>query len=172
MCQSEENESGRVAGVLCCKFDITTSQNELPRSVEQKYLRSKNKGNISFYYNMFDYIAKSTENDPKIDHRASKLRTRNKDMSSEFEAYACTIKDQEIATKYIKTKRQKGNTSNTIMDTRPRLCKSANEDIIHIRASCPMMSVRYYLPLRHDIIAKTVYNAVIHKEIHHTENMI
>ena len=172
VCQSEENESGRVAGVLCCKFYITTSQNELPRSVEQKYLRSKNKENISFYWNMFDYIAKSTENDPKIDHRASKSRTRNKDMSSEFEAYAFTIKDQEIATKYIKTKRQKGNTSNTIMDTRPRLCKSANEDIIHIRASCPMMSVRYYLPLRHDIIAKTVYNAVIHKEIHHTENMI
>ena len=53
-------------------------------------------------------------------------------MSSEFEAYAFAIKDQEIAVKYIKAKRQKGNTSNTIMNTRRRLCKSANEDIIHI----------------------------------------
>ena len=35
VCQSEENESGRVADELCCKYDITTSQNELPRSVEQ-----------------------------------------------------------------------------------------------------------------------------------------
>ena len=57
------------------------------------------------------------------------------------------------------------------MDTRCRLRKSANEDIIHIIASCPMMSVRYYLPLRHDI-AKIVYNALIHKKIHHTENKI
>ena len=41
VCQSEENESGRVADELCCKYDITTSQNELPRSVGQKYLKSK-----------------------------------------------------------------------------------------------------------------------------------
>ena len=85
-------------------------------------------------------------------------------MPFEFEAYAFAIKDQEIATKYIKAKRQKGNTSNTIMNTRCRLCKSANEDIILIIASCPMMSGRYYLPLRHDVIAKIVYNALIHKK--------
>ena len=82
-------------------------------------------------------------------------------MSSEFEANGFTIKDQEIATKYIKAKRQKGNTSNTITDTKCRLYKSANEDIIHIITSCPMMSVRHYLPLQHDVIAKIVYNALI-----------
>ena len=63
-------------------------------------------------------------------------------MSSEFEAYPFAIKDLEIATKYIKEKRQKGNTSNTITDTKCRLCKSSNEDIIRIKARCPMMSVR------------------------------
>ena len=164
--QSEENESARVAGELCGKYDITTSQNELPRLVGQKYLRSKYKENISLYQNkvLHGYIAKSIESDPKIDQKTSKSWTRNKDMSSEFEAYAFAIKDQEIATKYIKAKRQKGNTSNTIMNTRCRLCKKANEDIIHIIANCPMMSVRYYLPLRHDVIAKIVYNALIHKK--------
>ena len=43
VCQSEENENGRVADELCSKYDITASQNELPRSVGQKYLRSKYK---------------------------------------------------------------------------------------------------------------------------------
>ena len=43
VCQSEENEGGRVAHELCCKYDITTSQNELPRSIGQKYLKSKYK---------------------------------------------------------------------------------------------------------------------------------
>ena len=96
---------------------------------------------------MHGYIATSIENDPKIDHKTSKSWTRNKDMSSEFEAYAFAIKDQEISKKYIKAKRQKGNISNTITDAKCRLCKSDNEDIIHIIASSPMMSVRYYLPL-------------------------
>ena len=88
------------AGELCCKYDITISQNELPRSVGQKCLRSKYKENISLYQNkvIHGYIAKSIENDPKIDHKASKSWTRNKDMSSEFKAYAFAIKDQEIAT--------------------------------------------------------------------------
>ena len=54
------------------------------------------------------------------------------------------------------------------MDTGSRLCKSANEDIIQIMASCPM-SVCYYVPLRDDVIAKIVYNALIHTKIHHTE---
>ena len=82
-------------------------------------------------------------------------------MSSEFKAYAFVIKDQEIATKYIEAKRQKGNTSNTITNTICKLCKSTDEDIIHIIATYPLMSVRYYLP---DVIAKTVYNALIHKK--------
>ena len=170
VCQSEENESGRVPDELCCKFDIATSQNELPRSIGQKYLKSKYKENIVFYQDkvMHGYIAK---NDPEIDHKTSKSLTRNKDLSSEFEAYAFAIKDQEIATKYRKAKRQKGNTSNTIIDTKWSLCKSADEDFIHIIASCSMVCMCYYLPLRHDVIAKIVYNALI-KKIHHTENMI
>ena len=63
VCQFEENESGRVADELCCKYDITTSQNELPRSVGQKYLKSKYKQNMVFYQNkvMHGYIAKSIE---------------------------------------------------------------------------------------------------------------
>ena len=68
--QSVENESGRVTGELCCKYDITISQTELPRSVGQRCLRSKYKENTSLYQNkvIHGYIAKSIENDPKIDH--------------------------------------------------------------------------------------------------------
>ena len=41
-----------------------------------------------------------------------------------------------------------------------RLCKSNVEDIHHIASSCPQLSSRYYLPLRH-IIAKCVYNELL-----------
>ena len=63
VCLSEENESGRVANELCFTYDITKSQNELPRSAGQKYLKSKYKQNMVFYQNkvMHGYIAKSIE---------------------------------------------------------------------------------------------------------------
>ena len=54
---------------------------------------------------MYGYIAKTIENDPKIDHKASKLWTKNKDIPFEFEAHDFAIKDQETAAKYIKAKR-------------------------------------------------------------------
>ena len=53
---------------------------------------------------MNGYIAKPIGSDPKIDHKTSKSWTGNKEMFSEFEAYAFAIKDQEITTKYIKGK--------------------------------------------------------------------
>ena len=92
---------------------------------------------------MHGYLSNSIENDPKIDHKTTKSWERNEDMSFEFEACTFAIKDQQIATKYKKAKRQKENTSNTIINTACRICKSANEDIIHIIASCPTMSMRY-----------------------------
>ena len=113
---------------------------------------------------MHGYIAKSIRNNPKTDHKVSKSWTRNEGMSSKFKAYASAMKAREVAMKNMMAKQQKENTSNTIMDTRYRLCKSVNEDIIHIIASCPMMSVCYYLPLRCEIIAKIVYNTLIHNK--------
>ena len=47
-CQYEEKKSGTVTHELCCKYDVTTSRNELPRLVGQKYLKSKCKENIAF----------------------------------------------------------------------------------------------------------------------------
>ena len=38
-----------------------------------------------------------------------------------------------------------------------RLCKNQVEDVFHIISSCSRMSSRYYLPLRHDAIAKYIY---------------
>ena len=110
---------------------------------------------------MHGYFARSIENDPKIDHKNSKSWTRNRYMTSHFEAYAFAIKVQELPTKYLKSIRNK---ESNVVDSKCRLCKNANEDIIHIISHCPKMSVRYYLPVRHDVIAKTVYNALIKKQ--------
>ena len=42
-------------------------------------------------------------------------------------------------------------------DNRSRLCKNQVVDVLHIISSCSRMSSRYYFSLRHDAIAKYVY---------------
>ena len=44
------------------------------------------------------------------------------------------------------------------MSDKCRLCKSNVEDIHHIASSYPQLSSRYYLLLRHNVIAKCVYD--------------
>ena len=41
--------------------------------------------------------------------------------------------------------------------------KHSTEDVNHTISSYPEMSVRYYLPIRHDVVAKTVLKALILK---------
>ena len=74
-------------------------------------------------------------------------------MTSHFEAYACAIQEQEIGTKDLISWRNKKVGLHT--DNHCRLCKNQVEDLFHIISS--RMSSRYYLPLRHDAIAKYVY---------------
>ena len=84
-------------------------------------------------------------------------------MTSQFEGYLASIHDQEIPTKYLINKRQKEAGKETTCNTKCRLCKHSTEDVNHIISSCPEMSVRYYLPIRHDVVAKTVLKALILK---------
>ena len=84
-------------------------------------------------------------------------------MTSQYEGYLASIHDQEIPTKYLINKRQKEAGKETTCNTKCRLCKHSTEDVNHIISSCPEMSVRYYLPVRHNIVAKTVLKALILK---------
>ena len=81
-------------------------------------------------------------------------------MTSQFEGYLAPIHDQEIPTKYVINKWQKEAGKETTCNTKCRLCKHGTEDVNHIISPCPEVSVRYYLPVRHDIVAKAVLNAL------------
>jgi len=159
---AEEQKIRRVANGLLEKYSITPVDNEAPKKIGQRYLKSKSIEKSSLYTNktMHGYIDRQLEKDTNIDHKVSKSWTRNRFMKSDFEAYAFAIKEQEISTNFIKAKRAKDN-MNITLDSKCRLCKTATEDIIHIISSCPLMSARYYLPIRHDVIAKLLYNKLI-----------
>ena len=50
-------------------------------------------------------------------------------------------------------------------DNKSRLCKTNVEDVIHIISCCPFMPASYYLPMRYDMVAKTLYKEIIKKHI-------
>ena len=83
-------------------------------------------------------------------------------MASQFEGYLASIHDQEIPAKYLINKRQKEAGKETTCNTKCRLGKHSTKDVNHIISSCLEMSIKYYLPVRHDI-AKTVLKALILK---------
>ena len=43
------------------------------------------------------------------------------------------------------------------------LCETNVEEVIHIISCCPFISARYYLPMRHDMVAKTFNKEIIKK---------
>ena len=66
-------------------------------------------------------------------------------------------------TKYLLNKRARDAGKEPPCDNKCRLCKTNVEDVIHIISGCPFMSARYYLPMRHDMVARTLYKEIIKK---------
>ena len=85
-------------------------------------------------------------------------------ITSHFEGYAFAIHEKEINTKDLQYRRGIKPGKTPCQNNKCRLCNYCVEDITHVISSCCKMSPRYYLPLRHDIIAKTVYNEILRKE--------
>ena len=67
------------------------------------------------------------------------------------------ILEQEINTKDLQQSCGKKAGLRPKHNNLSRLCNVNVKDITHIISSSPNMSVRYYLPLRHDLIAATIY---------------
>ena len=83
---------------------------------------------------------------------------------SHFERYAFAIYEQEINTKDLQYRRDIESGKTPSHSNKCRICNCCVEDITHVISSCSKISSRYYLPLRHDVIAKTVYNEILWKE--------
>ena len=130
--ENETEKSIRIGNELLAKFNITSEQNELPRSLSQKYLLERNKEHLQAYQEkkVHSYYYKKLKNDNEI-------WTRDKNITSEFEGYMFSVQEQEISTKYLINKRYHNIPQ---CDNKCRLCKDAVEDVQHIISSCPLMS--------------------------------
>ena len=146
----------RVGKELLDRFEIEDKSTLSPKENSQKYLKLSLEHMKTQYLQkpLYGYVSKYISQLQEIDQLKSKLWTCNKYMTSHFEAYACTIQEQEIGTKALTSRHNKKVGLHT--DNCCRLCKNKLEDVLHI-SSCRRMSLYYYLPLRHDAIGKCVY---------------
>ena len=162
---SEEQDIIRVGKERLDLQHINDDINKQPRLISKTSTKSKNLQHKQNYLNkkMHGYFYKKLINNDEIDQKLSCLRTKNRSMTSHFEGYLAAIRDQEIPTKFLKHKRQIDAGITPEGNNKCRLCKSNVEDVNHIISSCNQMSAKYYLPLRHGVIASNVLKMIIKK---------
>ena len=78
---------------------------------------------------------------------------------SHTEGLICAIQEQEIRTRALIAKREQCD--NPTYDKKCRYCHNHTEDIFHLLSSCSHLSASLYLPVRHNEVAKVLYNAII-----------
>ena len=162
---SEEQDIIRVSKELLDLQHINDDISKQPRLISKTFTKSKNLQHEQNYTNkkMHGYFYKKLINNEEIDQKLSCSRTKTHSMTSHFEGFLAAIRDQEIPTKFLKHKRQIGAGITPEGNNKCRLCKSNVEDVNHIISSCNQMSAKYYLPLRHDVIASNVLKMIIKK---------
>ena len=82
---------------------------------------------------------------------------KNQKMTSHFEQFISVTLEQEIPTKFLKNKRAKNARKEPVCGDKCCLFKKNVEDVIKIIKSCPFMPVQnYHLPMKNDMVAKTL----------------
>ena len=152
--EHEQDKIMRVGKELLDRFEIEDRSTLALKETSQKYLKLSLECMNTQYLQkpLHGYVSKYISQLQETDQLRSKQWTCNKYMTSHFEAYACTIQEQEIGTKDLISRRNKKVAVCT--NNRCKLCQNQVEDVFHIISSCSRMSSRYYLPLRNDAIAK------------------
>ena len=104
------------------------------------------------------YLHRELRNQTTTNYKASNLSTKSLSMSAHLEGYLCAIQEQEVETRFILKQRA---TPQSQVNPMCRHCGLAMENITHIIGSCPRLSASLYLPLRHNEVAKSLYNAIL-----------
>ena len=92
-----------------------------------------------------------------INNQNTEIWFKNAPFSSHTERFIFAIQKEGTYTNHLAAKRDKENNKSA----KCRLCKTENETIHNIIACCPKFSASMYLPLRHNKVAKVIYDAII-----------
>ena len=106
------------------------------------------------------YLFRKIAEKEDTDYKGSYLWLKKGNLTSHIEGYFCAVQEQEVETKALRKLREKDQEKKSSMDSKCRLCGKNKENIYHIIASCPVFSSNLYLNVRHNPIAKKIYDQV------------
>ena len=150
----------RVAENLMENFDIDTNNLDHNAKTTNLSLKRKIKSNHLEKWvnkNQHGYLKRSRKSVQDIDNQNTEIWLKNAPFSSNTKGFIFAIQEEEIYTNHLTVKRDKENNKSA----KCRLCKTENETIHHIIACCPKLSASMYLPVRHNKVAKVIYDTII-----------
>ena len=104
--------------------------------------------------NQHGHLQRSRKNAPNVYQNNTEIWLKKASLSSHIERYIFVIQE-EVNTNLSVTRRDRQNNRN--MNCR----KQEKESIQQVIAACPKLSTSMYLLLRHDKVARVVYDAII-----------
>ena len=106
------------------------------------------------------YMPKKLEEMDEIDMKETNswLQLR---LTSHLEGYINAIQEQELNTKETRKRREKDQEKRKQMDTTCRVCGEKGESVYHLRCNCPILAPTLYLTVRHNQVARILYQEII-----------
>ena len=156
----ESEGSIRVAENPMENFDIDANSLDHNAKTTNLSLKRKIKSNHLDKWvneNQHRYLKRSRKSVQDIDNQNTEIWLKNAPFSSHTEGFIFAFQEEETYTNHLAAKRDKGNNKSA----KCRLCKTENETTHHIIVCCLKLSASMYLPVRHNKVAKVIYDAII-----------
>ena len=159
--EHEINSLLRASNELLTAFQIDTNEDTIPKSLSAKIKMEIKKNHQKSWLEKIQhgYLFKQREKIREFEKSETNAWLKNSTISSHVEGYICAIQEEEINTKLLQHKRSRDGTSPNC-----RLCHTQRESIQHIIACYPKLSAPMYLPIRHNEVAKVIYENLISSE--------
>ena len=160
VCEHEKDGMFRVETELIRSLELTKLDNDTPKTVstrtkqrlkdlhEEHWLKKKQHG----------YLFSKRKDVSEVNTELTNAWHKNSNFSSHVHGFICAIQEEEIDTRHLRYKRSDEKQG---LNPKCRLCRTKDETIHHVVASCSMLSASMYLPLRHDQVAKDIYRKLI-----------
>ena len=103
------------------------------------------------------YLHKKVKENENIDQTTSNIWIKEGKISSHVEGFLFAIQEQEIDTRALRKMREKNKDVRGPLPMNCQLCGRTEESIFHIISSCSYLSRSLYLHVRHNPVAKVVY---------------
>ena len=159
--QHEKDRLMRVSTSLCNSVYIENPIDNTAQQIPTKVKNAIKENHKKTWINKNQHGFTTTHQQQTCDYNEQLTHCSLKRPStiSHTEGFICDIQEQEIRTRALIAKREQSD--NPTYDKKCHYCHNHTEDIFHLLSSCSHLSACLYLPVRHNEVAKVIYNAII-----------